>query len=57
MTVGGIAGILALAGAFAAADVRRRDAYWAAMAGVLVAFLALGIRLYSRYEDSRLGAR
>ena len=43
MTIGGIVGILALAGAFAAAAVRRRDAFWAAMAGVLVVFLALGV--------------
>ena len=43
MTIGGIVGILALAGAFAAAAVRRRDAFWPAMAGVLVVFLALGV--------------
>ncbi len=43
MTIGGIVGILALAGAFAAAAVRRRDAFWAAIAGVLLVLLALGV--------------
>lgn len=43
MTIGGIVGILALAGAFVAAAVRRRGAYWAAMAVVLVVFIALTV--------------
>jgi hypothetical protein len=43
MTIGGIVGMLALAGAFAAAAVRRRDAFWAALAGMLVIFIALGV--------------
>jgi predicted Zn-dependent protease len=43
VTLGGIVGVLALAGAFAAAALRRRDAFWAAMALVLVALVALTI--------------
>jgi hypothetical protein len=43
MTLGVIAGILALAGAFAAAAVRRRDAFWAILAVVLVIFVAVTI--------------
>ena len=43
MTIGGIVGILALAGAFVAAAVRRRDAFWAAMAMILVILVALTI--------------
>lgn len=46
MTIGGIGGILAVAGAFGAAAVRRRDAFWAAMAGELVVLLALGVAGY-----------
>ena len=36
MTIGGIVGVMALAAAFAAAAIRRRDAFWAAMALGLV---------------------
>ena len=43
MTLGGIVGVMALAGAFAAAAVRRRDAFWAAMALILVILVALTI--------------
>ena len=43
MTLGGIVGVLALAGAFAAAAIRRRDAFWAATALILVILVALTI--------------
>src|SRR5919198_3761378 len=43
MTLGGIVGVLAIAGAFAAAAARRRDAFWAAMALVIVISVAVTI--------------
>ncbi len=43
MTLGGIVGVIALAGAFAAAAVRRRDVFWAAIALILVILAALTV--------------
>ena len=43
MTLGDVVGVITLAGAFAAAALRRRDGFWAAMVLILVTFVALTI--------------